>query len=99
MACLDVLHLQCHTEKRNFSLVRRRAQSATGFKFSPAALKITGSPTTRSQSENRARYAQSITYGTISTSFQVYFDLIFTYTGPLCWLPGVRWWVHAMAEE
>src|SRR5262249_42957267 len=90
----DVVHLQCHIGTDTLSLARLGARSVTGYDFSPSALVV---------ASNLARDAAiDITYfeGELYDAVEILgaerFDVVYTGTGALGWLPDIGGWARVV---
>jgi len=92
----DVVHLQCHIGTDTLSLARLGAKTVTGYDFSPSALAV---------ARNLARNADvDITYveGELYDAVEILgprrFDVVYTGTGAIGWLPDIRGWARVVSE-
>ena len=92
---LDVVHLQCHIGTDTLSLQRLGAASVTGVDFSPSALTVARDLATAAGAE--ITYVQSEIYDARMVLGEHTFDLVYTGTGALNWLPDIRGWAHVVA--
>jgi len=87
----SLLHLQCHFGEDTLSLARMGPESVVGVDFSTTAIKEA-----RSLSEelgiNNVRFIESDIYKVSSLLQPQEFDIVFTSTGILCWLPDLDEW-------
>ena len=92
---LDVVHLQCHIGTDTLSLHRLGAGSTTGIDFSPAALAVARNLANAAGGE--ITYVESEVYDAPIALGAVRFDLLYTGTGALNWLPDIRGWARIVA--
>ena len=88
------IHLQCHIGTDTISLARLGADM-TGLDFSPASLaqarRIAG------LAGADVRFVGAQVYDAVSAAGPEPFDLVYTGTGALCWLPAIRAWAEVVA--
>jgi SAM-dependent methyltransferase len=91
----DVVHLQCHIGTDTLSLARLGAKSVTGYDFSPSALAV---------ARNLARdagvditYVDGELYDAVAALGSQRFDVVYTGTGALGWLPDIRGWARVVS--
>lgn len=92
----DVLHLQCHIGTDTLSLMRLGAASATGLDFSPSALAVARELATAAGVA--IEYVESEVYDAAHALAGRTFDLVYTGTGALNWLPDIRGWARVVAS-
>jgi SAM-dependent methyltransferase len=95
LAGKDVVHLQCHIGTDTLSLARIGAGSVTGYDFSPSALTV---------ARNLARdagfdiaYVEGELYDALDALGRERFDVVYTGTGALGWLPDIAGWARIVA--
>jgi SAM-dependent methyltransferase len=91
----DVVHLQCHIGTDTLSLARLGASSVTGYDFSPSALAV---------ARNLARdagaditYVEGELYDALEVLGRSRFDVVYTGTGAIGWLPDIRGWARVVS--
>jgi SAM-dependent methyltransferase len=91
----DVLHLQCHIGTDTVSLARLGAASVMGYDFSPSALvvarKLAG------DAGVKIDYVEGEFYDAVEILGPERFDVIYTGTGALNWLPDIEGWAAVVA--
>ena len=93
---LDVLHLQCHIGTDTLSLARLGARSVTGLDFSAPALAVARDLAADCGAE--IEYVEAELYGAVEALGPRRFDLVYTGTGALCWLPAISRWAQVVSE-
>ncbi|HEY1737667.1 MAG TPA: class I SAM-dependent methyltransferase [Acidimicrobiia bacterium] len=93
---LDVVHLQCHIGTDTVSLARLGAASTTGYDFSPSALGAARRLAT--DAGNPVEFVEGELYDAPERLGTERFDLVYTGTGALCWLPDVAGWARVAAS-
>jgi SAM-dependent methyltransferase len=91
----DVVHLQSHIGTDTLSLARLGAGSVTGYDFSPAALAIA-----RDLARDAGvdiRFVEGELYDAVEILGPQRFDVVYTGTGALCWLPDIRGWADVVS--
>jgi SAM-dependent methyltransferase len=91
----DVLHLQCHIGTDTLSLARLGAASVTGLDFSPSALAVARDLATAAGAD--IELVESELYDAPAALAGRSFDLVYTGTGALNWLPDIRGWARVVA--
>jgi len=91
---LDVLHLMCHVGTDSLSLAKKGAR-VTGVDFSSIAIAKATELSKRLQIPATFVKAEISEVGEL---FANKFDLVFTSTGVLCWLPDLGLWARNVAE-
>jgi SAM-dependent methyltransferase len=87
-------HLQCHIGTDTISLARLGADM-TGLDFSPAALEQ--ARRIAALAGPGVRYVEAEIYEAVAALGAGLFDLVYTGTGALCWLPDIRRWAAVVA--
>lgn len=90
----SVVHLQCHIGTDTLSLARLGGE-VTGVDFSPSAL--TAARALAAEAGPSVRYVES-TVDDVPDRLPERFDLVYTGTGALNWLPSARRWATIVAE-
>jgi 2-polyprenyl-3-methyl-5-hydroxy-6-metoxy-1,4-benzoquinol methylase len=93
IAGLDVVHLQCHIGTDTVALARRGAR-VVGVDFSAPALEVAGALARRCGVQ--IDYVCTDVY-TSANVLQREFDVVYTGTGALGWLPDLRRWAGVVA--
>jgi SAM-dependent methyltransferase len=91
----DVVHLQCHIGTDTLSLLRLGAKTVTGYDFSPSALEVA-----RALARDAGvaiDYVDGELYDAVGGLGRERFDVVYTGTGALCWLPDVTGWAKVVA--
>jgi SAM-dependent methyltransferase len=92
----DVVHLQCHIGTDTLSLARLGAGSVTGYDFSPSALAVAR------EVAHEAGVAITYIEGELYDAAEILgprrFDVVYTGTGALGWLPDIRGWARVVSE-
>ncbi len=91
----DVVHLQCHIGTDTLSLARLGATTVTGYDFSPSALAVA-----RKLAHDAGvaiDYVEGELYDAVERLGGQRFDVVYTGTGALCWLPDVKGWAKVVA--
>ncbi len=96
LAGLDVVHLQCHIGTDTISLARLGAATTTGYDFSPSAL-ATARELARDAGAD-VEFVEGELYDAPERLGTERFDLVYTGTGALCWLPDVAGWARVVAS-
>ncbi len=96
LAGLDVVHLQCHIGTDTVSLARLGAATTTGYDFSPSAL--AAARRLASEAGNAVEFVEGELYDAPERLGTGRFDLVYTGTGALCWLPDVAGWARVVAS-
>jgi SAM-dependent methyltransferase len=86
------VHLQCHIGTDTISLARLGARM-TGLDFSAASLAEARRLAERTQAD--VEFVQADVYDA-AEALQGPFDLVYTGTGALCWLPDIRRWAEVV---
>jgi len=94
VAGLDLVHLQCHIGTDTISLSRLGA-SMTGLDFSGPAVEAATRLAASTGAD--ATFVQSDVYAAADVLGTSAFDLVYTGTGALCWLPDIRRWAQVVA--
>lgn len=92
----DVLHLQCHIGTDTLSLMRLGAASATGLDFSPSALAVARD--LAAAAGVAIAYVESEVYDASAALGGRTFDLVYSGTGAINWLPDIRGWARVVAS-
>jgi SAM-dependent methyltransferase len=91
----DVVHLQCHIGTDTLSLARLGARSVTGYDFSPSALAVA-----RNLAHDAGvdiTYIEGELYDAPELLGRRRFDVVYTGTGALGWLPDIRGWARVVS--
>lgn len=91
----DVVHLQCHIGTDTLSLSRLGAASVTGYDFSPSALDVARQ--LAAQAGTQITYVEGELYDAIDVLGAHRFDVVYTGTGALNWLPDISGWAKIVA--
>ena len=91
----DVVHLQCHIGTDTLSLSRLGAASVTGYDFSPSALDVARRLAAEAQAD--ITYIEGELYDAIDVLGRHRFDVVYTGTGALNWLPDIAGWAKVAA--
>jgi len=91
---MDILHLMCHVGTDSLSLAKKGAR-VTGVDFSSIA--IAKATELSKQLRIPATFVQA-EVSEIGELFANRFDLVYTSTGVLCWLPDLGLWARNVAE-
>lgn len=89
------VHLQCHIGTDTLSLARLGATTVTGYDFSPSALAVA-----RKLAHDAGvaiDYVEGELYDAVERLGGQRFDVVYTGTGALCWLPDVKGWAKVVA--
>jgi SAM-dependent methyltransferase len=92
---LDVVHLQCHIGTDTLSLARLGARSVTGYDFSPDALDV--ARRLFADAGVAGSFAEGDLYDAPAVLGRESFDLVYTGTGALNWLPDIGRWAEVVA--
>jgi SAM-dependent methyltransferase len=92
----DVVHLQCHIGTDTISLARLGAKSVTGYDFSPAALGVARDLARAAHID--AAFIEGELYDAADVLGDQSYDVVYTGTGALCWLPDIRGWAIVVAR-
>ena len=88
------VHLQCHIGTDTVSLARLGAEM-TGLDFSPASLAEARDLAERTGSS--IKFVEADVYSALEVLEPASFDLVYTGTGALCWLPDITRWAVVVA--
>jgi SAM-dependent methyltransferase len=91
----DVVHLQCHIGTDTLSLTRLGAATVTGYDFSPSALQVARQ--LAAQAGAQITYVEGELYDAIDVLGRHRFDVVYTGTGALNWLPDIAGWAKIAA--
>jgi SAM-dependent methyltransferase len=89
------VHLQCHIGTDTLSLARLGARMS-GLDFSPAALTEARQLVAATSAD--IEFVQADLYDAVAALGAEKFDLVYTGTGALCWLPDISRWAGVVAE-
>jgi SAM-dependent methyltransferase len=95
LAGKTVVHLQCHIGTDTLSLARLGASSVTGYDFSPSALNVARKLANDAGSD--ITYVEGELYDTLEVLGRDRFDVVYTGTGAINWLPDIRGWARVVA--
>jgi SAM-dependent methyltransferase len=95
LAGKDVVHLQCHIGTDTLSLARLGAASVTGYDFSPSALTVARK--LGREAGAGVTYVEGELYDALDVLGREHFDVVYTGTGALGWLPDIGGWAHIVA--
>jgi SAM-dependent methyltransferase len=95
IAGLDVVHLQCHIGTDTLSLARLGATTVTGLDFSPAALAVARELCAAAGVD--IGFVESELYDAPAALAPRQFDMVYTGTGAINWLPDIRGWAAVVA--
>jgi SAM-dependent methyltransferase len=92
----DIVHLQCHIGTDTLSLARLGARSVTGYDFSPSALGVARDLAREAGVD--VTYVEGELYDAVEILGNRSFDVVYTGTGALGWLPDIRNWARVVSE-
>lgn len=95
LAGMDVVHLQCHIGTDTLSLARLGPASVTGYDFSPSALRVARA--LAADAGMTIAYVEGELYDAGEVLGRERFDVVYTGTGALNWLPDIRAWAEVVA--
>lgn len=93
---LDLAHLQCHIGLDTLSWARRGAR-VSGLDFSEAAIRTATDLAAEIGLAHRARFVTADVYDAADILGAHAFDLVYTGTGALMWLPDIGRWARTVA--
>lgn len=91
----DVVHLQCHIGTDTLALARLGARTTTGYDFSPSAL--AAARTLAADAGMAIAYVEGELYDAPAVLGAQRFDVVYTGTGAINWLPDIRGWARVVA--
>lgn len=91
----DVVHLQCHIGTDTLSLARLGAKTVTGYDFSPSALEVARKLANDAGVE--IDYVEGELYDAPERLGRDRFDVVYTGTGAINWLPDIKGWARVVA--
>jgi SAM-dependent methyltransferase len=95
LAGKNVVHLQCHIGTDTLSLARLGASQVAGYDFSPSALKVARKLAADANVD--ITYVEGELYDAHEVLGRDRFDVVYTGTGALNWLPDIRGWARVVA--
>lgn len=93
---LDLAHLQCHIGLDTLAWARRGAR-VSGLDFSEPAIDTAAALATQIGLDHRARFVTADAYDAVEALGAHAFDLVYTGTGALMWLPDINRWARTVA--
>ena len=93
---VDLVHLQCHIGLDTLSLARHGAR-VTGVDFSAPAVRTATALAAELGFGDRARFVTADVYDAPEVLGAERFDLVYTGTGALMWLPDIQRWARTVA--
>ncbi|KIH96730.1 methyltransferase type 12 [Streptomonospora alba] len=93
---LDLVHLQCHIGLDTLSWARRGAR-VTGLDFSAPAIEAATELAEQVGLDDRARFVAADVLDAAQTLGTHRFDVVYTGTGALMWLPDITRWAATVA--
>jgi SAM-dependent methyltransferase len=90
----DVVHLQCHIGTDTLSLARLGAASVTGYDFSPSAVTVARQLARAAGAD--IGYVEGELYDAPQVLGTERFDVVYTGTGALNWLPDIAGWARVV---
>jgi SAM-dependent methyltransferase len=97
LAGRDVVHLQCHIGTDTLSLARLGAASVTGYDFSPSALDAARRLAADAGLGSVITYVEGELYDAVAVLGGGRFDVVYTGTGAINWLPDIAGWARVVA--
>ncbi|GHC71793.1 type 12 methyltransferase [Nocardiopsis terrae] len=95
----SLLHLQCHIGLDTLSWARHGASRVVGLDFSgPAVAAARGLAAEIGLSPERADFVEADVYDAPSAVPEGSYDIVYTGTGALCWLPDIDLWARTAAS-
>ncbi|MEV0172683.1 class I SAM-dependent methyltransferase [Streptomyces sp. NPDC050803] len=95
----SLLHLQCHLGLDTLSWARRGAARVVGLDFSePAVDTARGLAADLGLGQDRAAFVAADVYDAAEAVPDSSYDIVYTGTGALCWLPDIRRWAETAAS-
>ncbi|MER5768052.1 class I SAM-dependent methyltransferase [Streptomyces sp. NPDC001985] len=93
-----LLHLQCHFGQDTLSWARRGAARVVGLDFSePAVEAARGLAADLGMGPDRAAFVAADVYDAVAAVPDDAYDIVYTGSGALCWLPDIRRWAETAA--
>jgi SAM-dependent methyltransferase len=92
----DVVHLQCHIGTDTLSLARLGAKTTTGYDFSPSAL--VAARKLAADAGVAIDYVEGELYDAPDLLGRERFDVVYTGTGAINWLPDIAGWARVVAS-
>ncbi|GAA2258823.1 class I SAM-dependent methyltransferase [Streptomyces amakusaensis] len=94
-----LLHLQCHFGQDTLAWARRGAKRVVGLDFSePAVEAARGLATDLGMGPDRAAFVAADVYDAREAVPDPVYDIVYTGTGALSWLPDIRSWAETAAS-
>jgi SAM-dependent methyltransferase len=90
-----LVHLQCHFGMDTLSWARLGA-TVTGLDFSPAA--IEAARKLSAESGVPGRFVEANVYDAVEALGGEQFDIVYSNTGAICWLPDIRAWAKVVGQ-